>query len=133
MAGLAKEKALSRAEARANADAAQQQIAEGKAEGIAASQARAEPGLSARSKTPAEAGAIAVSPLQGAPAAKLSDRADTPDQAYARLRELRAKAAWKEFDALLIETRKRWPEDTLPADLAETQRERARVRSDAPK
>jgi Meckel syndrome type 1 protein len=138
---MAKEKAADRAaNARAEADTGRAATVEAKTEKIAVTGSKIEPdqqapkAVAATPAAPPAPAAKAVIPIQPAPAQRiapqtLSPKEPTPSQAFDRLRELRAQLQWKEFDELLANLEKRWPNIELPTDLAATKREREKAKA----
>ena len=139
--GLAKERAADRvASARAEAETGRAAAVDAKTEKIAVTGSRIEPDQQAPKPTaivpaaPAAPAAKAVIPVQPAPAQRIVQQALSPQelkpsQAFDRLREFRAQMQWKEFDELLADVQKRWPNMELPMDLAATKREREKAKA----
>ncbi|MBL8513453.1 MAG: hypothetical protein JNJ55_05645 [Betaproteobacteria bacterium] len=139
--GLAKEKAAGRvADARTEAESARAAVAESKAEKVAVTGSKVEPDQQA-----AKPIALASAAKSAMPAALATEQRNAPPvqpaiaiaiaiapelaQAFVRLRELRAQMQWKEFDELLADVQKRWPNAELPMDLAVTKREREKAKA----
>lgn len=136
--GMAKEKVADRvANARAEAETGRAAVAEAKIEKLAVTGSRIEPDQHASKPvavTPAAPAAKAVNPTQPASAQRIAPQALSPkepalSQAYDRLREFRAQMQWKEFDEMLADVQKRWPNVELPMDLAATKREREKAKA----
>ncbi len=132
---LSKEKMASRvADARAESEPLRTTIAEAKKERIVTEGSRIAAEPQAKKAT-----ALAAAGTVAAPATPVTTPAPLPKaqpalapqllRSFTRLRELRDKMQWREFDELVADVEKRWPNVELPVDLAATKRDREKAKA----